>query len=351
MITGAHTQVCALFIGGIMQIIEPGYYSRFRCIASQCPDSCCKEWEVEVDEAAASLYRSLPGDLGDKLRQVLRDDPEWGTVMTIENGRCPMWRADGLCRIHAELGHEALCKTCREFPRLRHDYSSFAELGLELSCPEAARLILTCPSQPPIVRQADGGEQPDYDEKDMSILLETRRAALALLDNPEYSVPQALILMYFQALHAQTLLDGGEPPAFVPAQILQTAGEFGRPGDYEEITAFFRGLEILTPEWSQRLSAPLSPAPWSDGFRNLARYFAERYWLQAVSDLDIVSRAKFTLIACLFIHHLGGDFIETAQLFSKEIENSDQNLDALLDAAYTSPAFTDERIMGLLLNS
>ena len=47
-----------------------------------------------------------------------------------------MWRQDGLCRIQAELGHEALCKTCREFPRLRHDYGSFVELGLELH-PEA----------------------------------------------------------------------------------------------------------------------------------------------------------------------------------------------------------------------
>lgn len=334
-----------------MQIIEPGYYSRFRCIASQCPDSCCKEWEVEVDDVAAAHYRSLPGDLGDKLRQVLRDDPEWGTVMTIENGRCPMWRDDGLCRIQAALGHDALCKTCREFPRLRHDYGSFAELGLELSCPEAARLILTTPAEPYVIRDANGGEPPEYDESDMSVLLETRRTALSLLSDPQYSVPQALILMYFQALHAQTLLDGGEPPEFVPEQILQTAVQMGRGGDYEEITAFFRALEILTPQWAQRLSVPSFPAPWTDGFRNLARYFVERYWLQAISDYDIVSRAKFALIACLLIHHLGGNLIETAQLFSKEIENSDENLDALLDAAYASPAFTDDKLLWLLLNA
>lgn len=332
-----------------MQIFEPCYYSRFRCIASQCPDSCCKEWEVEVDDAAAACYRSLPGDLGDKLRQVLRDDPEWGTVMTIENGRCPMWRDDGLCRIQAELGHDALCKTCREYPRLRHDYGSFAELGLELSCPEAARLILTARAESYVVRETDGGEMPEYDENDMSILLETRRNALALLHDPQYSVPQALILMYFQALHAQTLLDGAEPPEFVPEQILQTAAQMSRPGSFDEIVAFFKGLEILTPQWAQRLSAPSSPAPWSDGFRNLARYFVERYWLQAVSDLDILSRAKFALIACLVIRHLGGDLIATAQLFSKEIENSDENLDALLDAAYTSPAFTDDKLLCLLL--
>lgn len=334
-----------------MQIIEPGYYSTFRCIADKCPDSCCKEWEVEVDDSAAQAYRSLPGDLGDRLRQVLRDDPEWGTVMTIENGRCPMWRSDGLCRIQAELGHDALCKTCREFPRLRHDYGSFAELGLELSCPEAARLILTTPPTAPVLRQVEGGEAPDYDEADMSILLDTRQAALQCIHNSQYSLPQALILLYFHALHAQTLLDGGEPPVFHPEEILHTAAQLAKNGDPAEITEFFKGLEILTPQWAQRLSASPSPAPWSDAFRNLAQYFVERYWLQAVSDLDIVSRGKFILIACVFLRNLGGNLVETAQLFSKEIENSDENLDTLLDAAYTSPAFTDENLLGLLLHS
>ena len=47
----------------------------------------------------------------------------------------------------------------------------------------------------------------------------------------------------------------------------------------------------------------------------------------------------------------GGDFIQTAQLFSKEIENSIDNVEALLDAAYAHPAFTDEKLLGMLLNA
>ena len=66
-----------------MKIIKPAYFDRFRCIASACPDSCCKEWEVEVDDHSAQFYRNLPGDLGERLRQVLRDDPQWGPT-----GRC-----------------------------------------------------------------------------------------------------------------------------------------------------------------------------------------------------------------------------------------------------------------------
>ena len=77
-----------------MIITKPAYYDRFRCIAGACPDSCCKEWDVQVDEDAAAYYLALPGGLGDRLRQVLRqEDGEY--LMTIEDGRCPMWRQDG----------------------------------------------------------------------------------------------------------------------------------------------------------------------------------------------------------------------------------------------------------------
>ena len=98
-----------------MLIRKPSYFDTFRCIAGSCPDSCCKEWDVQVDAAAAACYRSLSGDLGDWLQEVLYDE-DGETYMAIVDGRCPMWRTDGLCRIQAELGEGALCKTCREFP-------------------------------------------------------------------------------------------------------------------------------------------------------------------------------------------------------------------------------------------
>ena len=140
-----------------MQITKPYYFDSFRCIAGDCPDSCCKEWDVQVDALSAAYYRSLPGALGDDLRRLLKDEDE-ETVMTIVDGRCPRWRQDGLCRIQAELGEKALCKTCREFPRLTHDYGDFMERGLELSCPEAARMILSAPAAESIVEEIPGGE-------------------------------------------------------------------------------------------------------------------------------------------------------------------------------------------------
>lgn len=332
-----------------MQIIKPAYFDAFRCLAGKCPDSCCKEWEVEVDNRSAAFYRSLEGPLGDRLRAVLKDDPDWGTVMTIEDGRCPMWRADGLCRIQAELGHDALCKTCRDFPRLCHDYGTFQEFGLELSCPEAARLILSSPDAPMLSNEVPGGDAPDYDEEAMSVLLQTRTKALEILHDLQYTVPQALTLLLYYGYHAQSLLDGADAPDFCEGALLAEAQDLAIPGGEQALADFFRGLEILTPEWKYQLSQPLSPAPWTDAFRKLARYFVERYWLQAVSDYDLVSRVKLTVGSCILMHLLGGDVTQTAQIYSKEIENSPENMDTLLDAAYSQPAMTDQRLLGMLV--
>lgn len=331
-----------------MEITKPGYFDRFRCLAGHCPDSCCKDWEVQVDGDAAAFYRQLPGALGDDLRRCLRDENE-ETYMTISDGRCPMWQRDGLCRIQAELGEAALCKTCREFPRLTHDYGDFVELGLELSCPEAARLILNEPAIP-VTEKIPGNGAAEYDAEAMEVLKATRARALELLKDSSRTVGQSLALLLLYGCQAQGELDGGEAAPFDGNTALETARELAQPGDAVEIIPFFQSLEILTDTWEARLRSP-APGDWDCRTMALARYFVNRYWLQAVSDYDLYSRVKFMVIACLLLRELGGDFEQTAQLFSKEIENDAGNMDALLDAAYEHPAFTDARLLGMLLQS
>lgn len=329
-----------------MKILKPSYFDQFKCIASSCPDSCCKEWTVQVDEASAAFYRGLSGALGDRLRQVMAiEDNE--TVMINEAGRCPMWRPDGLCRIQAELGHDALCKTCREFPRLTHDYGDFVEMGLELSWPEAARIILTAPAEAPIVYEIEGGESPEYDTDAMAILLQTRTEMLSLLADESRPLGETLALALMYGHHAQALLNGLDVAPLAPDASLETAHKFAKVTD-AELTAFYADLEILTDVWRSRLASP-APADWSAPIRAMARYGVERYWLQAVSDYDLISRVKMVIASCLLVKLLGGDPIQTAQLYSKEIENNADNVDAILDAAYTHPIFTDQNLLGLLL--
>lgn len=330
-----------------MLIYKPEYYDRFRCIASACPDSCCQSWDVEVDGETARRYRSLPGELGDRLRQVLVDEAG-ETVMAMEKGRCPMWREDGLCRIQAALGEEALCQVCRTFPRLTHDYGDFRELGLELSCPEAARLILTAPPAPLACETAPDGEPGEYDREAMAVLKETRKTMLAILSHETRPVNETLALALLYGCQAQNELDGGEPMPFDPDTALETGRDLAKQGGLSGLFEFFQNLEILTPRWEALLAVPVE-GHWERRHLALARYLTERYWLQAVSDYDLYARVKFLIAACLLTKHLPGELPETAQLFSKEIENDCDNVDAILDAAYTHPAFRDDRLLGLLL--
>ena len=296
-----------------MTVTKPTYYDRFRCIAGACPDSCCKEWGVWVDEASAEFYRSLPGPLGDRLREVLVEE-EGGTVMQIVEGRCPMWRADGLCRIQAELGEEALCRVCTDFPRIYHDYGDFLEHQLELSCPEAARLILTSPVEDPIEWEEPGGEEPAYDAADMAAMAALRGKLLAILADGSRSGARAFrdcLEEVFGPFEAQ------EP-------------------DLPAIVAVFRDLEMLTDLWPRKLDEaalrPLDPKT-----RPLAAYLLRRYWFQEIGLglTDAEGKLGFILAACILVNALPGDFTENAQLFSKEIENSDCNPETLIVTGFT----------------
>lgn len=318
-----------------MQIRKPSFYDDFRCIAGDCPDSCCKEWDVAVDREKAAYYRGLPGELGQRLRHFLREED--GTdYLTLENGRCPMWRADGLCRIQAELGEEGLCETCREFPRLTHDYGGFLEKGLELSCPEAARILLGQRDWN-WVQTGKPEKTEDYDARDMDMLLVTRERAMELTQEQD---PLSSLLLY--GIHVQALLDGAEETPFDPEELPDVPGA----GDVNALLEVFRKLEILTPSWRERLSRP-APRRLGNEDRAMLRYLISRYWLQAISDYDLVARGKLIVSSVLLVCLLGGSPVETAQLFSKEIENDADNVDALLDGVYTLPGLTDANLLAL----
>lgn len=328
-----------------MMLRKPAYYDRFVCLGGSCPDSCCRMWDIQVDEESAERYLALPGALGDRLRQVLVKDEE-GYTLCQEAGRCPMWRQDGLCQIQKELGEEALCHVCSQFPRLKHEYEGLTELGLELSCPEAARLILAD-------RDAALVEEGSMSRNDevLQLLDRSRKVAFRLLSESRYDVGERLALLLLFAYGVQEELDGGDGREFDPQKALETAKAFAKGGDRKAIFGFFRDLEILTPQWAQYLEAEPVDIPWAEEHAALAKYFILRYWLQASSDYDLVGRVKFVISSCLVIRALGGELQQTAQLYSKEIENDIDNVDALLDGAYTESCFCDAALLDLLLNT
>ena len=330
-----------------MKIIKPSYYDAFRCIAGACPDSCCHQWQVRVDKETAAFYRGLSGDLGDALRTCMVDT-EYGTEMENVNDRCPMWRGDGLCRIQAELGEGALCHVCRDFPRLRQDYGDFVELGLEMSCPEAARMMLTCEDWKLCSEALPGGEEADYDPEIMDILRRSRSYALSLMGMKGYTVPERLAIVLMYGCHVQGIIDGGAETPFDPEAAQEEAEGFAGAGDFEGVLDFYQTLEILTPEWKNLLADPGEPGEWSEELCKLTAYGIYRYWYQAVSDWDLAARVKLMLLHAVVPRYLGGG-LRLIQLYSKEIENDIDNVESILDGAYTDPALTDTNLLGLLL--
>lgn len=329
-----------------MELCYPSYYSEFCCIAGDCPDSCCHEWDVEVDAASAARFRALPGPVGSDLREAMYEE-DGSIYLRNQDGRCPMWRQDGLCRIQAEYGHDALCRVCQQFPRLTQDYGSFVELGLEMSCPEAARIMLTCPEWTLIREQAEGGDEPDYDPEVMEVLQGTRDSALEIL-RKDLPVNERLALLLMYGYHVQSVIDGGGELDFDAGASLAAAREFAGEGDRAQFGAFFGELEILTQRWRDQL-AQLREPRWEETACRFAQYGVYRYYYQAVSDWDLVGRIKLIVAGCVLTAMLPGDPVAGIQLYAKEIENSAENLDAIVDGAYTNRALTDQNLLGLLL--
>ena len=74
-----------------MRIRVPDYYEKFRCLAGDCPHTCCEKWEVVIDQETAMSYFELPGQLGDRLRAVMQADAEGSSAFPCPAAGAPFW--------------------------------------------------------------------------------------------------------------------------------------------------------------------------------------------------------------------------------------------------------------------
>mgnify|MGYP000646416344 FL=1 len=124
-----------------MIIHYPGYYKKFRCLAGECPDTCCIGWEITVDRETEKTYQKLrkgKSELAERLRRSVRR-----RLIIPDGDRCPFLAGDGLCDLCREYGEAAMTRTCRRYPRHVEDFGDIHEVELLCSCPEGARLILS----------------------------------------------------------------------------------------------------------------------------------------------------------------------------------------------------------------
>ena len=135
-------------------MLYPDFYADFACRAAACRHSCCRGWEIDVDEAALRRYAAVEGDLGQDLRRNIYQDDDGAHFLLTEDERCPFLRDDGLCRLICELGKDALCEICALHPRFFTDFGEHTFCGLGLSCEAACDLLLGSDAPLRIVSEA-----------------------------------------------------------------------------------------------------------------------------------------------------------------------------------------------------
>ncbi len=118
-----------------MKYSKLSFYNDFKCLANQCPDTCCA-WSIDIDEESLERYSKEQGEFGERLKRSIDWEDE---TFILHNNRCSFLNEDNMCDMYKELGKGALCET---FPRHINKYDGVRELSLLLSCPIVAERII-----------------------------------------------------------------------------------------------------------------------------------------------------------------------------------------------------------------
>ena len=321
-----------------MQNFYPSYYHLFRCIAADCPDSCCQGWDVVIDSDTEARYEKVGGDIGDRLREAIYTDIDGDRVFRLRKGKkCPFWGEDKLCDIYRELGEEYLCDTCAQFPRLRMEFADFTEHSLAFACPKAARLILQTDRAYDdfVITQPKGCE--DYSADLMRTLIVARRRIADILSN-DLSLRSRLTEALLYAYRIQEELN--------PTEAYSETGE-------NALIDLYASLEYIEERNRDTITACHPSADDLFGHETeltrLSLYYLYRYFLTAVDTLDVLTPIKLMISAVLLIAALSKreaiPLEEAAQRFSKETEQSYENMELICDGLSQIPIGYFESIL------
>lgn len=167
-----------------MRVVYPSIFTGFSCLAGDCPLTCCIGWSVDIDAESLERYQSLAGAAGEMVRShLVKDEGAYSFTVTPE-GHCWFLDGDGLCRMQKELGMDALCDTCRFFPRISWNAGSYVQFSMDLACPEVCRMAFTRPLS--FREDEQEGETPLRREgrRELSAVLNRRGRLIATLERP-----------------------------------------------------------------------------------------------------------------------------------------------------------------------
>lgn len=329
-----------------MKVYVPEYFKNFRCIADKCPDTCCAGWEVNLDRESTEFYKTVSGNIGDKLRSRLAADDEGNPVFTLsENNRCPFLNGSNLCELYIRLGEKSLCRTCTIFPRFYDDFGLFREMGLGLGCPEAARIILNGKNSFELCEYGETQDTSDeLDPEFLDFLLGLRERFFVILEDSELNLKEKITKILKLSEAAQKSIDGEniENPV--------------KNSDFSECISLLSQMEYIDENRKNTLLS-LNDEGFDKGvyekyqsdFVKLMQYYIFRYMLESVYDYDLLTKIKYGAFACIVTGRLyvtDVDRIKAVYGYSKEVEYSDINMEILDKGLYES--FSADSLIALL---
>lgn len=381
-----------------MQITAPDFYKKFSCIAGECPATCCAGWQIVIDKKSLKRYSHHKGPFANRLK----NDINWNEqVFRQYHHRCAFLNEENLCDIYAEAGPHMLCDTCRKYPRHIEEFEGLRELSLSLSCPEAARLLLSRQEPIAFITKEKPSSEETYDSFDYLLfteLMDTREQMLSILQNRSISLNVRLLKLLAMGHDFQLCLDRNE--LYRWEDIRRKHIQTGTGPDFLEkvkqwsddskstpelIRDFWSILipemEVLSPSWHSFLKENLifhtkyndqeilqlykdfkkTMPKWQIQAEQLVLYWLYTYFCGAVYDDQIFAKVKLALVCTLMIQDLSvgmyqksrqplalKDQIRICYLFSRELEHSDPNLNKMEELLDQHPAFSFGKLLKIL---
>ena len=384
-----------------MKTMVPNYYKDFKCTASKCTDTCCTGWEIIIDDETYKNYKKVCGEFGERLKSnlTLYEDGEPGFVL--QNDNCPFLNKNNLCDIYTELGEESLCYTCKTYPRFIEEYSNLREIGISLSCPEAARLILQ-DSKPVTFEVSEDYEMVStYDDIyfDISVqLISCRKMALDLLQNRSMSLNHRIALLINFAHDVQEEINENDL-----SQITDIINRYSQEHYQKELINEFdkyktkqahkydnmlkcmnmyKNLNPINNNWPKIIENAINCFHkinditfyqkqynyFNEYYKNkiyeyehLMVYFIFKYFMKSIFDEELYSKVTLAVMSYLIIKELNvvrwidnnynfdiNDQIDIMHMYSKEIENSEETLYDLEEMFNTSEMFDLKQLLILI---
>ena len=228
---------------------RPDYFDEFTCTADQCQDTCCAGWQIMIDDDSIEKYKKIKGDYIWKVMACV--DWEEGCFRQDTAKRCAFLNPDNLCDLYKNAGKDALCKTCRDYPRHTEEYEEVREVTLSVSCPEVARILMERMTPVTFIQEERPEEEEtlefdDFDPFLYSIIEESEDAMLEILQNRRLPLQERAVLVLAMAHDMQRRINHRD--MFACTQVIE---KYKKPKAQEYVREYIQKKFRCTPQESE----------------------------------------------------------------------------------------------------